>query len=119
MDYPRSMLEFAAHLVVSAALILVVGAVVRGFEVEGAAPALLAALALGVVNTFVKPVAVLLTLPLTLLTFGLFYLVVNALMLRLAAALVPGFRIRGFAPAFWGALLLALLNLAVQHLVGR
>jgi len=117
MHYPWGVVEFAAHLVVSAALLLLVSSVVRGFEVEGAVPALLAALALGIVNAFVRPIAVVLTLPLTVLTFGLFYLVVNALMLRLAAALVPGVRIRGFAPAFWGALLLAVLNLAVQQLV--
>jgi len=107
-----------AHLVVSALLLLLVANVVRGFRVDGPVPALLAALVLGLVNAFVRPLAILLTLPLTLLTFGLFLLVVNALMLMLAAALVPGFSVRGFGPAFWGALLLALFNLAVGELLG-
>ena len=73
---------------------------------------------LGFANAFVRPVLVVLSLPITILTFGLFLIVVNALVLKLAAALVPGFRIRGFLPAVWGALLLTLLNLLVAHLVG-
>ena len=53
---------------------------------------------------------VLLTLPITFLTLGLFLLVINALMLRLAAAIVPGFEVKGFMPAFWGSLLLAIFS---------
>ena len=113
------MAEFAAHLIVSAALLLVVESAIKGFHVEGAVPALLAALVLGLVNGFVKPVAVLLTLPLTVVTFGLFYFVVSAFMLKLSAVFVPGFRIEGFLPAVWGAMLLAFLNLLVRSLVGR
>lgn len=113
------MAEFLAHLIVSAALLLVVESAVKGFHVDGAVPALLAALVLGLVNAFVKPVAVVLTLPLTVLTFGIFYFVVSALMLKLAAVFVPGFRIEGFMPAVWGAMLLAFLNLLVRSLVGQ
>jgi putative membrane protein len=61
---------------------------------------------------------VLLTLPLTILSFGLFLLVVNALMLWLVAALVPGIQVRGFGPALLASLLLTLLNLAVAWFVG-
>ncbi len=111
-------MEFLAHLVVSAALLLIVGSAIRGFEVDGALPALLAALVLGLVNALVKPVAVILTLPLTLVTFGIFYFVVSALMLKLSTVFVPGFRIEGFAPAFWGALLLAILNMGVRAIAG-
>jgi len=110
--------ELLAHLVVSAALLMIVAYAIRGFEVDGAVPALLGALVLGLANAFVRPALVLLSLPITVLTFGLFLLVVNAVVLKLAAALVPGFRIRGFLPAVWGALLLALLNLLVAELAG-
>jgi putative membrane protein len=110
--------EFAAHWIVSGALLLVVANAVRGFHVEGALAALLAALVLGLVNGLVKPLVVILTLPLTILTFGLFYLVVNALMMKLTAAAVPGFDIDGFWPAIWGALLLALLNVLVAWVAG-
>lgn len=111
-------MEFLAHLVVSAALLLVVAYAVRGFEVDGPLGALLGALVLGFANAFVRPILVVLSLPITVITFGLFLIVVNALMLKLAAALVPGFRIRGFVPALLGALLLALLNLLVAHWAG-
>ncbi|NNL67501.1 MAG: phage holin family protein [Myxococcales bacterium] len=111
-------MEFLAHLIVSAALLLVVAHAIRGFEVDGAIGALLGALVLGFANAFVRPILVVLSLPITILTFGLFLVVVNAVVLKLAAALVPGFRIRGFLPAVWGALLLTLLNLLVAHLVG-
>jgi len=111
-------MEFLAHLVVSAALLLVVAYAIRGFEVDGAVSALLAALVLGLANAFVRPFLVVLSLPITVLTLGLFLLVVNAAVLKLTAALAPGFRIHGFLPAIWGAVLLALLNMLVAHLVG-
>lgn len=112
------MLEFLAHLVVSAALLLLVANLVSGVQIEGWGSALLGALVLGLVNAFVRPVMVVLTLPLTVLTFGLFLLVINALMLWLVGALVPGIRVHGFGPALLGSLLLTVLNLAVSMLVG-
>jgi putative membrane protein len=110
------MTQFLAHLVITAALLLLVANVVRGVSVAGWGPAILGALALGLVNAFVRPLMVLLTLPLTLLSFGLFLLVVNAFMLWLVAALVPGIRVQGFGAALVGSLLLTLLNLGVAAL---
>ena len=110
--------DFFAHLVVSAALLLLVANTVKGMQISGALSAVLAALVLGLVNAVVRPLAVLLTLPLTFVTFGLFLLVLNGLMLKLAAALVPGFRIRGIMPAVWGSLLLTLLNLLIDAFMG-
>lgn len=112
------MLEFVVHLVLTAALLLIVANVVRGVDVQGWGAALLGALALGLVNAIVRPLMLVLTLPLTVLTFGLFLLVINALMLWLVAALVPGIRVRGFGPAFLGALLLTVLNVGVALLIG-
>ena len=79
------MLEFIVHLVISAAILLVVANIVDGVEVKGFGSALLGALVLGLVNAVVRPVMILLTLPLTVVTFGLFLLVVNALMLWLTS----------------------------------
>jgi putative membrane protein len=110
--------DFFAHLVVSAALLLLVANAVKGVQIRGALSAVLAALVLGLVNAVVRPLAVVLTLPLTFITFGLFLLVVNGLMLKFAAALVPGFRIRGIMPAVWGSLLLTLLNLLIDGFMG-
>ncbi len=111
------MLAFLAHLILSAALLLLMANLVRGVQVEGWGPALIGAIVLGFVNAVVRPLMVLLTLPLTIITFGLFLLVVNALMLRLVAILVPGIRVQGFGPAFVGSLVLTLLNLVVTLLI--
>ena len=112
------MTSLLAHLIVTAALLLLVSNVVKGVSVEGWGAALLAALVFGLVNAFVRPLMVVLTLPLTVLTLGLFLLVVNALMFQLAAAMVPGFRVSGFGSALLASLLLSLLNLGVARLLG-
>ncbi|MDD2767477.1 MAG: phage holin family protein [Methylococcus sp.] len=112
------MAAFLVHLFFTAALLLLVAHLVRGVEVEGWGPAILGAIMLGLVNAFVRPVMVLLTLPFTILSFGLFLLVVNAFMLWLVSALVPGVRIQGFAAALFGSLLFTLLNMGVASLMG-
>jgi putative membrane protein len=112
------MAVFLVHLFFTAALLLLVAHLVRGFQVEGWGSAILGAIMLGLVNAFVRPVMVLLTLPFTILSFGLFLLVVNAFMLWLVSALVPGIRIQGFASALLGSLLLTFLNMGVASLMG-
>jgi putative membrane protein len=108
---------FLVHLILTAALLLLAANLVSGVYVQGWGSALVGALVLGFVNAVVRPLMVLLTLPFTILTFGLFLLVVNALMLWLVAALVPGIRIQGFGSALLGSLVLTLLNLAVELLI--
>ena len=112
------MIQFALHLVVTAALLSVVGYMVSGIEVEDGAAAVIGALVLGFVNAFIRPILVVLTLPITFLTLGLFVWVVNALMLKLTAAFVPGFKVKGFRAAMVGSLFLGILNLAVSALFG-
>ncbi|MEI8077976.1 MAG: phage holin family protein [Betaproteobacteria bacterium] len=111
------MLVFLEHLILTAVLLLLVSNLVRGVYVQDFGSALVGALVLGFVNAVVRPLMVLLTLPFTILTFGFFLLVVNALMLWLMAALVSGIRVQGFGPALLGSLALTLLNLAVEHLI--
>lgn len=111
-------MEFLAHLVVSAAMLLVVAAAIPRMEVDGALAAILGALVLGFANALLRPVAVLLTLPLTVITFGLFLLVVNAAMLKLTALVVPGFSIRGWLPAIGAGVLLAVLNVLIDAWLG-
>ena len=83
---------------------------VAGIEVSTATTLILAALLLGVVNAIVRPIVVILTLPFTLVTLGLFLLVVNAAMLGLVAYFVPGFSIAGFWPAFWAAIVVSVVS---------
>lgn len=83
---------------------------VDGITVSSATMLIIAALLLGVVNAIIKPIVVLLTLPFTLLTLGLFLLVVNAAMLGLVAAFLPGMQIAGFWAALWAALIVSLVS---------
>jgi putative membrane protein len=107
------MVSFFAHLLLTAGLLLLMAHLVRGVQIEGWGSAIIGAIVLGIVNAVVKPIMIALTLPLTVLSLGLFLLVINALMLGLMAALVPGIRVQGFWPALVGSLVLTLLNLAV------
>ncbi len=112
------MIQFVIHIVVTAALLSVVGSLVSDIEVEGGTSAVVGALVLGLANAFIRPILVLLTLPITFLTLGLFIWVVNAFMLKLTAEFVPGFRVNGFKAAMVGSLLLTFLNFAVAALFG-
>jgi putative membrane protein len=107
------MVSFFAHLILTAGLLLLMAHLVRGVQIEGWGSAIIGAIVLGLVNAVVKPIMIALTLPLTVLSLGLFLLVINALMLGLMAALVPGIRVQGFWPALVGSLVLTLLNLVV------
>jgi putative membrane protein len=89
---------------------------VPGIEVRGVFWLLLTALVFGLVNAFVRPVLVLLSLPFTLVTLGLFLLVVNAAMLGLTSWLVPGFDVAGFWPALWGAVVVSVMSWAAARL---
>lgn len=89
---------------------------VDGISIDRASTLLLAGLLLGIVNAFVRPLIVLLTLPFTVLTLGLFLLVVNAAMLGLVAALLEGMSIAGFGAAFWAALVVSIVS-AIGSLV--
>ena len=103
----------------SAASLLVVAHLIPGFSVSSFGSALIGAVVIGFVNMTLGFILKVITLPLTILTFGLFLLVINALMLQFAAAFVPGFSVQGFSPAFFGAIVLAVINMALHGLVFR
>lgn len=111
------MLRLLIHWVLSAVCLLLVAQLVPGFAVKGFGTALVASLLIGLINSTLGLILKVLTLPLTILTFGLFWFVINALMLEMASAFVKGFEIRGFWPAFVGSLVLSLLNLLVRALL--
>lgn len=98
----------------SALSLLIVAYVLKGFELSGIGAALIAAVVIGLVNGTIGFFLKVVTLPLTILTLGLFWWVINALMLKLAAAVVPGFKINGFLPALVGALVLSVVNLILR-----
>ena len=105
-------------ILVNAAALFVAAQLLSGITVADTGTLLLAALVFGVVNTFVKPLLTLLSLPITILTLGLFLLAVNALMFMLTSKLVPGFRVEGCLAAFLGSLVFSVLNLVVSAAFG-
>src|ERR1041384_3965897 len=109
------MARLLAHWVLSALCLLLVARYVPGFFVRGFGTALIAAIVIGLVNGTIGAFLKLVTLPLTILTFGVFWLLINAGMLKLASLLVPGFELHGFWTAFVGGLILSLLNMAVRQ----
>jgi putative membrane protein len=108
---------FLIRAIVNAVAIWLATEVVPGIEAHGAVAVIVAAMVLGLINAIVRPVLLVLTLPLTLVTLGLFLFVLNALCLWLTSAVVPGFEVRGFWPAFWGALIVSALSWAVNGFV--
>ena len=107
-------MKMIVNWLLSALSLMIVAHVVRGFDVTGFTAALLAALVIGLVNATLGLFLKVVTFPLTLLSLGVFWFVINALMLKLAAAFVPGFSIQGFLPAFLGAIVLSLVNLFLK-----
>jgi Predicted membrane protein len=101
----------------SAVSLVIVAYIIPGFEIEGFGTALIAAIVIGLVNATVGFFLKVLTFPITILTFGLFLLIINALMLKLAAYFISGFVIDGFLPAFFGAIVLALVSMALRYLI--
>jgi putative membrane protein len=108
---------FLIRAVVNALAIWLATEIVPGIEAGSVTTVVVAALILGLVNAIVRPVLLVLTLPLTLVTLGLFLFVLNALCLWLTSAIVPGFEVRGFWPAFWGALIVSALSWVVNGFV--
>ena len=100
---------------VNALALVAVSQIIPGFQVDTVLAALVAALLLGLVNATVRPLLLLLTLPITVLSLGLFSFVINALMLLLVAGIVKGFTISGFGAALAGAVLLWLVSLAANY----
>lgn len=103
-------MRFLVHWAIVAVALWGAATIVPGVVVTSVPALLIAALVLGLVNALVRPILTLLTLPITILTLGLFYLVVNGMAFGLAAALVPGFDLAGFGSAILGALLVSIVS---------
>ena len=104
------MLKVLLHVVATAAAILLIARYIPGISVADFTTAVLVALVWGLIGLTVKPILKLLTLPITILTLGLFSLVLNALLFWLVAVFVPGFTVAGFIPALEGSVILSLVS---------
>jgi len=105
--------------ILNALALLLVTRVVPGVTVDGFYSALIVALVLGIVNALIRPILIFLTLPINLLTLGLFTFVINALMFWFVSTLVKGFQVSGFTAAFWGALVLWAVSWITNSLLSK
>ncbi len=109
-------MKFLLNWLITAAALYAAVSLISGIAVSGTGTLLLAALVFGLVNSVIKPILLILTLPITVVTLGLFYLVLNGLLLYLVAALTPGFTIATFGAAFLGALVVSIVA-TLLHLI--
>lgn len=112
------MLGFLLRWSINLLALVVAGSLINGIRIQSIGMSIVAAGFLGVVNAVIRPVVLILTLPINFLTLGLFTLIINALMLQLVAAVVPGFIIEGFRAAFWGALVVSVVSWVLNLFVG-
>ena len=111
-------MKFLIRLLINMATIMIIAYIFpRLIWVDSWVSALGAAFLLGIVNAIIRPIFVLLTLPLTLVTLGLFLLIINALMLWLVAGLVGGFHVNGFWGAFFGSILISLISWVFSRII--
>jgi len=108
---------FLIRVLVNALAIMLAASILPGIHVEGLVPALVGGLLLGLVNAVVRPVLIILTLPITFVTLGFFLLVLNALCFWLVASLVKGFYVAGFWAAFLGAIVVSIVSWIMTALI--
>jgi putative membrane protein len=111
------MLSLLAQWLLSAIALILVSKIVPGFHVVGLVPALIASLVIGLLNATVGLFLKIITFPLSILTLGIFLLVINGLMIELASSIVPRFQVYGFWPAFWGGVVLSLLGMLIRAIL--
>lgn len=116
-DMLDNLTPFLIHWAITALSLWVTSHIFSGIKFTNTSSLIVSALLLGFANAVVKPLLVVLTLPLTLLTFGLFLLVINALMILLVSSLVTGFKVSGFWTAFFASIFIALLSLVIGSFV--
>lgn len=110
---------FLIHTIVVAIAVWVATQVVDGVSASGIVPLAIMAVVLGLVNAIVRPILLMLTLPLTVLTLGLFYFVINGLAFNLAAALVPGFHVAGLWAGILAALVVSVVSWVISWFTGK
>jgi putative membrane protein len=112
-----SILEFLLHWGITALSLWVTSYIFNGVSFANKQSLFISALLLGLANAVIRPVVILLTIPLTIITFGFFLLVINALMMLLVSSTVPGFKVSGFWTAFFASIFIAALSFIVGYFI--
>jgi putative membrane protein len=110
-------MHFLLRLLINGIVFYLIAMYVPGIHTNGFGAAVLAAFIFGIVNAIVRPIVLLLTLPLTIVTLGLFIIIVNALMFWLATWIAPGFKVDGFTPALIGGIIMMIVGIVTNHLL--
>ena len=118
LRYHQAVSHWIVNWLLSGIALLIVAKILPGIQVDGVGPALIAALVIGLISATVGLVLKIILLPFIILTLGIVYFVINGLMLKLASALVPGFRIVGCLPAVVGSILLTIVDYVLNRIVG-
>lgn len=114
----ENLTPFFLHWGITALSLWVASHIFNGLKFDNASSLIVSALLLGLANAIIKPLLIILTLPLTLLTFGLFVLVINALMILLVASLIKGFKVSSFWTAFFASMFISVLSIVIGSFVG-
>jgi len=111
------MMYFLVRWLISALAIFIVAHIVKGIEISSTGVVLVIALVLGIINAFLRPLIILVTLPINILTLGLFTFFINGALFYLVSKIVKGFVITGFWPAFWGYILFSIISFLLSLLI--
>lgn len=111
-------MKFIGKILVTALAAIIAANLIPGVSISGGFTAIILALVLALLNTFVKPLLVILTIPITVLTLGLFLLVINTLIIKFASQLVTGFSVQNWWAAFWFGILLSIVTYFIELLIG-
>ncbi|HDR04330.1 MAG TPA: phage holin family protein [Candidatus Marinimicrobia bacterium] len=111
--------SFLWQILIIAAALLVTEKIMPGISADGALTILAVAVLMGILNAFLKPFLLLITIPITVASLGIFYLVINALILQIAGALINGFHINSFGSAFWGAIVLSIFSMIIESFLKK
>ncbi|MBN9296538.1 MAG: phage holin family protein [Filimonas sp.] len=112
-------MKFVGKILVTALAALIASFFLPGVSINSGTTAVILAVVLALLNGFVKPILIILTIPITLLTLGLFLLVINMLIIRWSAEIVPGFKVSGWWSALWFSLLLSFVTYLIESLIGK
>jgi len=115
---PQKLKQFVLRWLTTTVAVMVAANIGLGITYDTFEALLVASLLLGILNAFLRPLLVMLALPLLILTLGLFYFVINALLLELVGNVVKGFQVRGFWPALWGSLVISIITMVLNVLTG-
>lgn len=112
------MREFIIMMLINSVTLVIVAKLFKGIKVNGWKPLLLSALVIGIINALIKPIILLLTLPINILTFGLLTLFINGLLFYAVSILIKGFNIKSYWDAFFGALIFSIISVLLTWIIG-